>query len=421
MGFCSIREGRTIRPLQITSQELPPDEQGLHSSADLAAKKEAPHALVMEDCDRAVCAGGPAKLSVEDGQGVETPGVRRFPVDSIIVARVFARWSDGDRARAIQLCQSRAKPTRLVSGQLPGLARVQGIGGGALGFAGLLVISSDHDDMVVVIRHDGKNSGRSVAVSNRGFRDSPIEPSVIRVKDASGRAAGREENVLVTGKREAAITCRKRAFSRQRRGHVVNRKPVPMLAVGGPEQEELAVDRIAQRKAVFFGTAGDGVEEKFLAIVRELQLPGFAAVGGLVDSGFCTFSAREDIGNGGMEGHDATEVELVAFWDVKVMPGLTSIKRPHNYAIRAGGPNNRNRRPFFTWANSNTHAAQVAVHAAGCDVPVLRLRGRAPEQEERDKQKIRDFALHCEAICSPPHDSRRWFRLSSRKRPDEPR
>jgi hypothetical protein len=35
-----------------------------------------------------------------------------------------------------------------------------------------------------------------------------------------------------------------------------------MLAVGGLEQEELAVDRIAQGEALFLGTAGDGVEEK---------------------------------------------------------------------------------------------------------------------------------------------------------------
>src|SRR5215472_5240788 len=121
-----------------------------------------------------------------------------------------------------------------------------------------------------------------------------------------------------------------------------------MLAVGGLEQEELAVDRIAQGEALFLGTAGDGVEEKFLAIVREFELPGFAGIGGLVDSGFHTFSARNDIGNRGAECHDPAEIERVSPWNVKTMPGLTFIERSHNYALRARGPDNRDRRPFFT-------------------------------------------------------------------------
>ena len=207
MGFRSIREGRTIRPPQIRSQEL----RGPTLEPVVRSTHRQENGSVL----------------------VEIEGVRRFPVDSVIVAQVFAGWPDRDCARTNEPCQSRAKSTRLLGRQLPGLACVHGIRGRALGLTGRPVISSDHDDMVVVVGHDRKDSGRSVAVSNGGFRDGPSEPSVIRVKDASGRAAGREENVFVTGKREAAITCRERAFARQRRGHVVNWKRGPMLAVGG--------------------------------------------------------------------------------------------------------------------------------------------------------------------------------------------
>ena len=253
------------------------------------------------------------------------------------------------------------------------------------------------------------------------FRYSPNEPSVIRMKDASGRAAGREENVFVAGKRERSITCCERALSRQRRGHVVNRKQVPMLAVGCREQEELAVDRIAQGQALFLGTAGDGVEEKFLAIVREFELPGFAAVAGLVDSGFHTFSARDDIGKGGAESHDPAEVERVSPGNAKTTPGPAFIARSHNDAMRAGAPNNRARSPFFTWVVGNAHAAKVGLHAAGCDFPGLRRQARAGEQEEQENGKTRGFGLPDQATCSPPLDSRRSCRLSSRKRRDGPR
>src|SRR6516162_1076027 len=120
-----------------------------------------------------------------------------------------------------------------------------------------------------------------------------------------------------------------------------------MLDVGGLELEELAVDRIAQGEALFRGTAGDGVEEKFLAIVREFELPGFAPIGGLVDSGFHTFPARNNIGKRGAKSHDPAEIERVSPWNVETMPGLTLIEGSHNYALRAGGPDSRDRRPFF--------------------------------------------------------------------------
>src|ERR1700746_2203868 len=142
------------------------------SSAATAEKKR--HSLgIAETGDRALSAGGPAMLPIEDGQGVEVEGAGLFPVNSVIVAAVFACRSDGDPLTAGNLCQTRAKPARLPGGKLPGLACVQRIGSRALALPGLPVVSSDHQDMVVAIAHDGKNSGRSVAVSNGRFRDRP--------------------------------------------------------------------------------------------------------------------------------------------------------------------------------------------------------------------------------------------------------
>src|SRR5437773_9116564 len=40
---------------------------------------------------------------------------------------------------------------------------------------------------------------------------------------------------------------------------------IPMFAVRGPQQEKFAIDRIAEREAVRFREAGDGVQKELLA------------------------------------------------------------------------------------------------------------------------------------------------------------
>src|SRR2546430_17094172 len=103
-------------------------------------------------------------------------GIRDLTVTGVqtcaLPISVFACRSDGDPATAIHLYQSRAKSARLPGGKLPGLAGVKGVRSRALGLPGLLVVSSDDEDMVVAIGHNRKNSGRSLAVSYGRFRYS---------------------------------------------------------------------------------------------------------------------------------------------------------------------------------------------------------------------------------------------------------
>src|SRR5689334_1761105 len=102
------------------------------------------------------------------------------------------------------------------------------------------------------------------------------------MEDTRGRTAGGEENFFVAGECETRIAGREGAFAAQSWGHVVGGKGIPVLAVNSLQHKKFAIDRIAEGKALFFGTASDGVEEKFFAIVGVLQVPGFATVGGLV-------------------------------------------------------------------------------------------------------------------------------------------
>src|SRR5919109_4208445 len=106
------------------------------------------------------------------------------------------------------------------------------------------------------------------------------------MKDARGRAACGEENLFFTEECETRIACCEGTFTTQGCGHVVGGKRIPMFAVGRLQQKKFTVDGIAEGKALFFGKASDGVEEEFFAIVRVLQVPGFAAIGGFVDTGF---------------------------------------------------------------------------------------------------------------------------------------
>src|SRR5690242_5066032 len=121
------------------------------------------------------------------------------------------------------------------------------------------------------------------------------------MQNSRGWTACSEESFFVTRERETRIAGRERTFTAQGWGHIVGGKWTPMFAVSRLQQEKFAVDGIAEGKALFLGTAGDGVEKKFLAIVRILQIPGFAAVGGFVNAGFFAFADGHEVGRSGVK------------------------------------------------------------------------------------------------------------------------
>src|SRR5260370_41692409 len=124
----------------------------------------------------------------------------------------------------------------------------------------------------------------------KGISDAvPGPPRVSGVKDAGDGTAASEENLLA-GEHEASVAGRKRAFTRQRHWHAAAGQWIPMVAVCRVQQEKFAIDGITKRKAARFRQTGDRVEKKYLALVRGLQVPGLAAVGGFCDTGFFAFA-----------------------------------------------------------------------------------------------------------------------------------
>jgi hypothetical protein len=97
-----------------------------------------------------------------------------------------------------------------------------------------------------------------------------MEAAIRGVKNSRRRTAGAEENLFFAGEHETGIARRKSSFSAESRWHVVGGERIPALAVDCLEQEEFAVYGIAERQALFFGKAGDGVEKKLPPSVRVL-------------------------------------------------------------------------------------------------------------------------------------------------------
>src|SRR5215467_12513683 len=160
------------------------------------------------------------------------------------------------------------------------------------------------------------------------------------MKNSRGRTA-RGEVDFTSFESYAGIARGKGAFAAQSRGHVIRWKRIPVLPVGGLQQKEFAVNRIAEGKALFFRKAGDGVEENFFAIVRVLEIPSFAAVRGFVDAGFVAFAAGHDIGGFLAESHDAAKIQRIAIFNAHPLPSLAFIEGFENHAVRTGSPDDR--------------------------------------------------------------------------------
>ena len=133
-----------------------------------------------------------------------------------------------------------------------------------------------------------------------------------------------------------------------------------------------------------FREAGDGVEKEFLAFVRVLQSPGFAAVGCFVDARFFAFAAGHDVGSGSVERHDAAKVERVAASHVQAFPRRTFVDRFQNRAVRTGRPNDRRRYAFCVRRIGQAHAAQIRIESVRLNLPPLNLGRNSDEHQEQE-------------------------------------
>src|SRR6266704_769896 len=208
------------------------------------------------------------------------------------------------------------------------------------------------------------------------------------MKDASSGSAGGEKD-FVSFERETRIAGGECAFSRQSVGHVVGRKRCPVFAVPRFEQKKLAVDGITEGKALFFGNTSDGVEKELLAIVRVLQFPGFAAVGGFVDAGFFAFAAGHDVSSLLAEGNDAAKVERSAALDMEARPRFTLIMGLHDHALRTRRPHHPHQ--GSTWIKHGAYATQVRIDPAGLHFPPMHLRATITGKQEQDSDGERSL------------------------------
>src|SRR5580658_6828080 len=127
----------------------------------------------------------------------------------------------------------------------------------------ILVISADNDCLLAV-KSDRKNSRRCVAVSDRRFGNRPRFPVIRRMKYAC-RWSTRDESDRRTAGHQASSTRRKRALTGQSRRHSVLRHFLPMFAILSRQNQEFAIDGIAQRHALWRGTiASQRVQKNFL-------------------------------------------------------------------------------------------------------------------------------------------------------------
>src|SRR5256885_13718845 len=114
-----------------------------------------------------------------------------------------------------------------------------------------------------------------------------------------------------------------------------------MLAVLGMEEEKFAVDGIAERRAILLRMASQRVQEKFLALACVLEIPGFAAVGRLVNAGLFACAAGHDVSDVSVECCNATKVAGSCAGHVQAPPRLALVERFQYHAVGTGHPNYR--------------------------------------------------------------------------------
>src|SRR5467141_3785489 len=197
------------------------------------------------------------------------------------------------------------------------------------------------------------------------------------MKVSGSASAARAEGSVLRAADQTGVTGGKSALAGKRRRHLIARKLTPVFTVGREEEHEFAIHGIAESQAFVWGPAAQSVQKEFLARISVLQLPGFTAVGRLVNARFFAFAARHHISVIGVERNDSAKVELVSAVHVKALPGPAFVLRLQNHAVGAGNPDYRDGLSVGAMYIGGTHATQIRIEAAGLHFPPLRLRRNA--------------------------------------------
>ncbi len=305
-----------------------------------------------------------------------------LPVDAFVFGDVGAVGADCGELTMGEGRDGGAEAAWLLSGDVPGLARVVGVDRDVRGVGGLEVVAADCDKQIGALAGDAENAAGGVAAGDGSFGDGPGLAGIGRVEDARFRAAGREVNAGVA-KGDGGAAGSEGAFFGERGGHAVAREFIPMVAVVGAQDEEFAVNGIAERDTVSARGAGEGVEKKAGALVGVLQLPGFASVDGFVDAGFGAVADGEDVGNVGVERFDIAEVEIGGAGDGELRPCCAAVDGAKNHAFRAGSPDGVALATFAGADGFYADTAEVGIDAFGLDGPPrFGIRGNCQQTEQ---------------------------------------
>src|SRR5580700_2129017 len=104
------------------------------------------------------------------------------------------------------------------------------------------------------------------------------------MKYPRGSVSGDEVDFAIVVDGQAQTARGHGAFAGESWGHRVTREFFPVRAIGRTDEDEFSVNGIAERETFLFGDADKRVEGELRARARKLELPGFAAVMGLVDA-----------------------------------------------------------------------------------------------------------------------------------------
>src|SRR5260370_33380306 len=142
----------------------------------------------------------------------------------------------------------------------------------------------------------------------------------METKDAGRFAtAGAEQDFSIV-KQQRSVAGSEGGFAQERRGKIIARERIPMLAVLGAEEQEFAVDSIAERDAFLFRYALQCVEKKLLPLVCVLQVPGIAAVGCFVNARLFAFLAAHQVGNLRVQRRNSAKAERLPAGPAPTLP-----------------------------------------------------------------------------------------------------
>ena len=266
--------------------------------------------------------------------------VERPPVPAAVVADVAARRPDRHRggSRARQPVDPRAVAAE-VAAVGPRAPTVVGVRRHVHAVVGRREVAADRQHLA---RTAGGQREHATGLGGRdgGVRHRPGVPAVAGVEHPGRAAARGEVDVVPPGRHQAGAAGREPELALDGVGHPgrVHDRPGG-AAVGGLDDPELAVDRVAHRQpALAAGPHRHAVVEGVRVVVHERLGPGPAAVGGAEDPAVARLPDRHHQDVTGPEDLDVAQQQAGGVGGRHVGPGLAAVVGLPDAALAAADP-----------------------------------------------------------------------------------